>query len=32
MGEHKYTALGRNVQTFGAPTFEKMESLKAIIY
>ena len=28
MGEHKYSALGRNVQTFSAPSSEKMESLK----
>ena len=28
MGEHKYSALGMNVQTFSAPSSEKMESLK----
>jgi putative ABC transport system permease protein len=31
MGEHKYAALGRNVQTFSAPTSEKMENLKTMI-
>ena len=30
MGEHKYVALGMNVQTFSAPTSEKMENLKTV--
>ena len=30
MGEHKYAALGMNVQTFSAPTSEKMQNLKTI--
>ena len=32
MGEHKYAALGMNVQTFGVPTSEKMKHLKTIFY
>ncbi len=31
MGEHKYAALGMKVQTFSAPTSEKIENLKTII-
>lgn len=30
MGEHKYVALGMYVQTFSAPTSEKMENLKTV--
>jgi pyruvate-formate lyase-activating enzyme len=30
MGEHKYAALGRNVQIFSTPSKEKMSQLRKI--